>query len=95
MSSDIEPGLRIVPGHWLPPFIEEHHIESCAVHSRSKGWIPAVTLRLVGSDGSGFVGTLTADDAVELVEIILAAAERADIDITAAVINGLKEADRG
>lgn len=84
------PGLRIVRGHAMPPFFTDHHIESMAVHSRSKGWIPGINIEMNTVDGAGIVGVFTADDALEFVEVILTAVERAEQDYTAAVMDGYK-----
>lgn len=88
---DEAPGIREIPSQALPPFITEHVVESCAVHSRSKGWLPAVRIEIHTADGNGLVGTVTVDDAIAFVDIILDACERAEQDYTAAVMNGLKK----
>lgn len=84
------PGLRHAPARDFPPFVTEHVIESCAVHSVSLGWLPAITLEIFTADGTAIVGTMTTEAAIELVEIILDTCERSDADYTAAVIDGLK-----
>lgn len=81
---DREPGITPVPGS-TPPFVIEWMSESAAVHSRSKGWLPAVVVRIATMDGSGLVGTLVVDEKLdEIIEGLTIARDRARLDVKAA-----------
>lgn len=81
---DDEPGLTPRPGK-LPPQLVEVQVESAAMRSRSRGWLPAVVFRIATDDGAGLVGTIEVGDRlVEIHESIAVAMERAVEDVRAA-----------
>ena len=88
-NRDEPPGIKPVRSSVTPSQITEHHIESMAMHSRSRGWLPAVRIEIFTEDGAGLVGSMLVEDVVELVEILLTAAERAPLDLAAAVRDGV------
>lgn len=78
---DREPGITPVPGQ-LPPQFTEFMVESAAMHSVSRGWVPAVVVRCATDDGAGIVGTLEVNDAFwEWVDSLITAGERAPLDV--------------
>ena len=86
---DDPPGITMIPHQKMPSQITNHHIESMAMHSRSRGWLPAVRIEIVTEDGAGAVGSMLVDDVLTFVEVLLAAAERAPLDLAEAVRKGV------
>lgn len=83
-NRDEPPGIKLVRSAVTPAQITEHLVESMAMHSRSRGWLPAVRIEILTEDGAGLVGSMLVDDVIEFVEILLTAAERAPLDLDAA-----------
>ena len=80
---DREPGVKLVPGA-LPPQIIEWQTESCGVHSRSRGWLPGVIVRIATADGAGLVGSIECDESLdEIIAGLIIARDRARLDIKA------------
>lgn len=88
-NRDEPPGIKLVRSSVTPSQIAEHHIESMAMHSRSRGWLPAVRIEIFTADGAGLDGSMLVEDVVEFVEVLLTAAERAPLDLAAAVRDGV------
>lgn len=47
-------GITPVPGQ-MPPQTTDWMVESGAMHSKSRGWLPAVVIRIATEDGAGIV----------------------------------------
>jgi len=85
---DREPGITPVPGQ-LPPQIVECMVESAALHSRSRGWLPAVVIRIATADGAGLAGSIEAGpEILEIARHIVEAHERAQLDVRRAIADG-------
>ena len=81
---DREPGITPVPGQ-LPPQVIEWMTESAAMHSRSRGWLPCVVVRIATMDGSGLVGSIECGPELdEIIEGMIIARDRARLDVEAA-----------
>ena len=81
---DREPGITPVPGQLPPPLIEWMS-ESAAMHSRSRGWLPCVVIRVATMDGSGLVGSIECGDELdEIIGGLIMARDRARLDVKAA-----------
>lgn len=82
------PGLKTTPlDTTLARQVVRHVIESTAVHSKSKGWIPSVSIKLqhIPLVGEGDRVTtqiiMNFDDATEFVERLLDGIEAAERDV--------------
>lgn len=85
---DREPGITPVPGQMPPQFIE-FMVESAAMHSRSRGWLPAVIIRTATMDGSGLVGSIEVGPELdEIIESLMIAKERAKLDVEVGIAKG-------
>lgn len=85
---DDKPGITSKPGR-PPAQITNFMAESGAIHSRSRGWLPAVTLMMATDDGKQMVGTIESGE--ELVEIacsIIMAYWRSQRDVAAGIADG-------
>lgn len=87
-NRDETPGIRMVPEAVMPPQITSHYVESCAMHSRSQGWIPAVRLLIELEDGTGIVGVITSADVPALQAALGTAAARAVLDVAIFEVEG-------
>lgn len=86
---DESPGITPKPGQ-LPPQFTDFMVESCAMHSRSRGWLPAVTIRNATMDGSGIVGCMEVGPALfEIIESLQVAAVRARLDVDTGIADGV------
>lgn len=90
------------PGLKFPPLdtrnarqLVRHFVQSTAVHSRSKGWLPMLKLDLthIPLVGRGLSQTLELmmrpDDVTELIRVLNEALARAYIDAATGVVDGL------
>jgi hypothetical protein len=85
---DEAPGVTPQPGR-LPAQFVEFMVESAAMHSKSRGWLPAVVVRSATDDGAGLVGSMEVDDRYwEWVESLITAGERAVEDVAAVLRDG-------
>lgn len=86
---DDPPGLTPLPGHAMPPQLTDFHVESCALHSQSRGWLPAITVRARAGDGVSVTFVMVADHNVtEIANSLQAAAKRARLDLREATKRG-------
>lgn len=77
-----------MPGQ-LPPQFTAFMVESAAMHSRSRGWLPAVTIRIATIDGAGIVGCMEAGpELLEIANNIITAHARAHLDVQAGIDDG-------
>lgn len=85
---DGPPGITPVPGHAMPAQFTDFMVESMAIHSRSRGWLPGIVIRIATDDGAGIVGCMETTKVDELVDSFLMAAERAIVDVRVGVADG-------
>jgi len=82
------PGVRLVPGQ-PPPHVTDWMTESAVMHSKSRGWLPCVVLRVATEDGAGLVATIeVSPQLVEIIDGMRIAMERATEDLKAAQRDG-------
>lgn len=81
-------GLTAVPGK-IPAQVTEWMVESCAMHTRSTGWVPAVIVRFATDDGAGLVGTIPVGESLdEIIQTFREAAQAARRDVATALARG-------
>jgi hypothetical protein len=85
---DRDPGIQWGVGAMPPPFIE-FMVESSAMHSRSRGWLPSVIIRTATMDGSGLVGVIECGAELdEIIESLIVARDRAKLDVEVGIADG-------
>lgn len=85
---DGEPGITPVPGS-MPPQITDWMTESAAIHSKSRGWLPAVVVRIATEDGAGLVGSIkVGPELLEIIEGMATAIVRGAEDVHQAIKDG-------
>ena len=86
---DDAPGITMVPGK-MPPQITDAMSESSAIHSKSRGWIPAIILSFAAEDGTTFKGVIEVNDALaDIVENIGICCLRAGEDVRIGIEKGI------
>lgn len=82
-------GVYPQPAAVLPPQITDWMVESCAIHSASRGWLPGVVIRIATDDGAGMVCSVVVGDALtEIVQNLRVAAQAARRDVATALARG-------
>ena len=85
---DMPPGVYPVPGK-LPPQATDFMIESAVMHSKSRGWLPAVVIRIATDDWAGLVCSMETGPHVEkIIADLRLAARRSRADLAVALRNG-------
>lgn len=88
-SRDSKPGIEMIPGSKMPPPIIEWMTESSAMHSRSRGWLPAVIIKMATLDGVAMIGIIECDDQLaDIINGLVTAYARATADVAVGIADG-------
>lgn len=83
------PGITPVPHRATPPQLVEWSTESCAIHSKSQGWLPAVSIALATEDGAGITAMIpVGPDLDHIINGLREASRAARRDVAMAIRRG-------
>lgn len=86
---DREPGIELLAGGKMPPPLIEWMSESSAMHSRSRGWLPAIIVKLATADGAAMTGIIEVGPELDdIIEGLVVAKNRAVLDVAVGIKDG-------
>jgi hypothetical protein len=86
---DRAPGIEVLAGGQMPPPLIEWMTESSAMHTRSRGWLPAVIVKMATLDGAAMIGIIECGPELDdIIQGLVVAKDRAVLDVQVGIADG-------